>query len=151
MGKTNHGLFSAKLSEMEVQYEQIRNQIQICQSNDCTQLRREQQVLLEQYKKYEALLKRQVNKSCSPAVAALSNAHLTYCQETSRILQKEIPEHTDNDISTERVEGLALFAEYAIDFATQSAKFALLAAMSAIDLEKECEKSANSISREDKQ
>lgn len=51
-------------------------------------------------------------------------------------MEQELPDYLRSETGTaseSRTEASALYAEYAIDFAVQSAKYALLAALKAID------------------
>ena len=47
--------------------------------------------------------------------------------------------HGEEDPQEERAEAAALFAEYAIDFAAQGVRSALLAALAAMDQQMNCE------------
>ena len=47
--------------------------------------------------------------------------------------------HGEEDPQEERAEAAALFAEYAIDFAAQGVRSALLAALAAMDQQMKCE------------
>ena len=88
-----------------------------------------------------------VRESRSPAVAALSQAQLTYELEVQRILRDELPAylHGENTCrDADRAEAASLYGEYAIDFAAQAVRHALLAALSAIDLQMSCDETNQS-------
>ena len=84
--------------------------------------------------------------SHSPAVAALSAAQLEYDLKIQEILQNELPGYVhgeDSDVTEDQAEAASLYGEYAIDFAAQAMRHALLAALSAIDLQMNCEEREN--------
>ena len=57
-------------------------------------------------------------------------------------MQHDLPEYLhseDSSLSEDQAEAASLYAEYAVDFAIQSARYALIAAMTAIDLQMTCE------------
>ena len=81
--------------------------------------------------------------SRSPAVAALADAQLHYFETVKRILEQDLPDylHCESSPAAEdNAEALALYAEYAIDYAAQSMRYALIAALKAIDLQISSEK-----------
>ena len=71
----------------------------------------------------------------SPAVAALSGVQLDYMKRMEELLQKELPKdlHVKNHTAAiDHAEAAALYAEYAMDFATLSMRQALAAALAAL-------------------
>ena len=83
-----------------------------------------------------------MESSRSPAVAALSDAQLSYFQKAKELLETELPEYLSSEAGTpaeSRMEAAALCTEYAIDFAVQSMRYALVAALKAIDLQMSAE------------
>ena len=80
-------------------------------------------------------LARSVKEGRSPAVAALSGVQLDYMKRMEELLQKELPEdlHGKNHTAAiDHAEAAALYAEYAMDFATLSMRQALAAALAAL-------------------
>lgn len=137
-----HGIFAVKLYELERAYGQMRSRLQICQGQDHGKVRQELQVILDEYQENELLLQKNVEASRSPAIAALSEAQLTYCRTTEELMRRKMSSylHSERSSHTEdRAEAVTLYAEYAIDFATQAMRHALLAALSAIDVQMDCE------------
>lgn len=64
-----------------------------------------------------------------------------------RILRDELPAylHGENTCrDADRAEAASLYGEYAIDFAAQAVRHALLAALSAIDLQMSCDETNQS-------
>ncbi|HIS68313.1 MAG TPA: hypothetical protein IAA58_02970 [Candidatus Gallacutalibacter stercoravium] len=134
--KINEGIFAIKLYELEQQYGRMQSRLHLCQTEDHSKIRQELQKSTDEYKENEILLKNNVEGSRSPAVAALAGAQLEYFQTVRRILEQELPDYLHSETSTspeDRTEAAALYAEYAIDFAVQSARYALIAALKAID------------------
>ena len=76
--------------------------------------------------------------SRSPAVAALANAQLEYVRTVRKILEQELPDYLRSEASNaseNKAEAAALYGEYAIDFAVQSTRYALIAVLKAMDLQ----------------
>ncbi|MCI7135505.1 MAG: hypothetical protein MSA04_10865, partial [Clostridiales bacterium] len=93
----------------------------------------------------ESLLEQSIADCRSPAVSALAAAQLDYDQKVRHILHDELPGYLHeegNDRIADQVEAASLYGEYAIDFAAQAMRHALLAALSAIDLQMSCEEAA---------
>ena len=129
------GVFTGKLCELERQYGDAVDRLRLYQQADHEQVRRELQ------------MRESVRESRSPAVAALSQAQLTYELEVQRILRDELPAylHGENTCrDADRAEAASLYGEYAIDFAAQAVRHALLAALSAIDLQMSCDETNQS-------
>ena len=134
------GVFTGKLCELERQYGDAVDRLRLYQQADHEQVRRELQALWQDWRE-------SVRESRSPAVAALSQAQLTYELEVQRILRDELPAylHGENTCrDADRAEAASLYGEYAIDFAAQAVRHALLAALSAIDLQMSCDETNQS-------
>ena len=65
----------------------------------------------------------------------------SYSKRMEELLRDRLPRlmHGEEDPQEERAEAAALFAEYAIDFAAQGVRSALLAALAAMDQQMNCE------------
>ena len=127
------GVFTGKLCELERQYGDAVDRLRLYQQADHEQVRRELQALWQDCRER--------------AVAALSQAQLTYELEVQRILRDELPAylHGENTCrDADRAEAASLYGEYAIDFAAQAVRHALLAALSAIDLQMSCDETNQS-------
>ncbi len=139
---TKNGIFAGKLCELERQYEQTIRCLRCCQRADHREIRRSLRCLWQEYRENDLLLRKSIAKSHSPAVAALSAAQLEYELRIQDILQNELPGYVHGegaDVTEDRAEAAGLYGEYAIDFAAQAMRHALLAALSAIDLQMNCE------------
>ena len=87
------------------------------------------------------LLERSAAGCRSPAVAELASAQRDYSKRMETILREKLPQlmHGEESPQQEQAEAASLYAEYAIDFAVQAMRSALLAALTAIDLQMNCE------------
>ena len=144
--KINEGMFAVKLYELERQYGRMQSRLRLCQQDDHQKIRQELQRVMEEYQEDELLLLNNVENSRSPAVAALAGAQLDYSRRAEEILEQELPEYLrDEDCSApeegakHQAEAAALYAEYAIDFAVQSMRYALMTALKAMDMQMDSE------------
>lgn len=144
--KINEGMFAVKLYELERQYGRMQSRLRLCQQDDHQKIRQELQRVMEEYQEDELLLLNNVENSRSPAVAALAGAQLDYSRRAEEILEQELPEYLrDEDGSApeegakHQAEAAALYAEYAIDFAVQSMRHALMTALKAMDMQMDSE------------
>ena len=138
--KTNQDIFTAKLHELEQQYECLRKRLEICNAQSHRQIHRELESAKQEYNSLELCLKQIVKNSRSPAVSSLAKVQLEYSQKTERLLKDQITADLHSDANTpgeDREEASALYAEYAIDFASMAVKYALLASLSALDMQTE--------------
>ena len=110
------GMFAVKLCELEHQYGLLRSRLELCQGADHEKIRHLLADVLDDYRENALLLEQSAEGCRSPAVAELAG----------------VPQE-------ERAEAAALFAEYAIDFAAQGVRSALLAALAAMDQQMNCE------------
>lgn len=133
---SQEGIFAIKLRQLEHQCGHTLTRLRLYQERDHQKIREELKQVLGEYQENEHLLQRAVNSGRSPAVAALSEAQLTYDRRVRRILQDELPGYLhegDNNFSADQVEAIGLYGEYAIDFAAQAMRYAHLVVLSAID------------------
>lgn len=141
--KTNQDIFTAKLHELEQQYECLRKRLEICTAQSHGQIHRELESARQEYNSLELRLKQIVKNSRSPAVSSLAKVQLEYSQKTERLLKDQITADLHSDANTpgeDREEASALYAESAIDFASMAVKYALLASLSALDMQTEPKK-----------
>ena len=141
--KFSQGIFAIKLYELEQQYGHMQSRLRLCQQADQPKIRQELQRTEDEYRENELLLQENVKGSRSPAVAALADAQLHYFETVKRILEQDLPDYLHCESSSaaeDNAEALALYAEYAIDYAAQSMRYALIVALKAIDLQISSEK-----------
>lgn len=135
----NQEIFSIKLSEMEKQYKEVQNQIQLCEEKDQEEIRKELQRALNDYHLRSMMLQKSIKNSRSPAVKKLS-CILSECNNKMETLLKdgEMEDYLHCERSSQledRAEASALYAEYAIDYALQTVQYALIVSLSAMDLQ----------------
>ena len=141
--KTQNGIFAYKLCELEEENERLQSRIYLFQSKDEAQVQKELDQLRDEGREHQLLLDERIRASRSPAVAALAQAQLEFGRRVEQVLHEELPDEMRgrNQTSAEdQSEAMSLFAEYAIDFATQSMRYALIAALSAIALQRKAER-----------
>ena len=136
--KLKEGMFAIKLYELEQQYGRTQTRLRLCQQEDHPKIRQELQKTADEYRENELMLQKNVAGSRSPAVAALARAQLDYFRRARKILEQDLPDYLCSEINTpseNQAEATALYAEYAIDFAVQSMRYALLSVLKAMDLQ----------------
>ena len=124
------GMFAVKLCELEHQYGLLRSRLELCQGADHEKIRHLLADVLDDYRENALLL-----------VAELAGVQRDYSKRMEELLRDRLPRlmHGEEDPQEERAEAAALFAEYAIDFAAQGVRSALLAALAAMDQQMNCE------------
>ncbi len=135
------GIFAVKLCELERQYGLLQTRLELCQGAGHEKIRDILQDELNDYRENALLMERRGKASRSPAVAELSSAQRDYDRRVEEILREKLPRlmRGEEDPQEEQAEAAALYAEYAIDFASQAMRGALLAALIAIDRQMSCE------------
>lgn len=136
-------LFSCKLQELEREYGLLKTRMELARGKEPEKLHAELDRLKDETAQSGELLRQNIAYCHSPAVSMLARAQLDYCTEMEHLhdaLPRQMGE-TDQD----KAEAAALYAEYAMDFATLSARFALVAALEAIDLQKEQENKEDNV------
>ncbi len=136
--KLNQEIFAIKLYEMEQQYGRLQSRLRICGGEDREKLRAELKKAKDEYAEQLLILKNSVEGSRSPAVEKLAQAQLEYSRKTEKLLKGQLTKflHCEESSKAEdKAEAATLYAEYAIDFATQSMQYALIAALTAMDLQ----------------
>ena len=82
--KAHQDIFTAKLHELEQQYECLRKRLEICNAQSHRQIHRELESARQEYNSLELRLKQIVKNSRSPAVSSLAKVQLEYSQKTER-------------------------------------------------------------------
>ena len=129
------GMFAVKLCELEHQYGLLRSRLELCQGADHEKIRHLLADVLDDYRENALLLEQSAEGCRSPAVAELAGVQRDYSKRMEELLRDRLPRlmHGEEDPQEERAEAAALFAEYAIDFAAQGVRSALLAALAAME------------------
>ena len=135
------GIFAVKLCELERQYGLLQTRLELCQGADHDRLRQILQDAMNDYRENALLLEKRAEGCRSPAVAELASAQRDYTRRMEEILRDKLPRlmHGEEDPREEQSEAAALYAEYAIDFASQAMRSALVAALMAMDQQMNCE------------
>ena len=141
--KCNQELFAGKLAEMSRQYSRVYRRIRVCQQADHANVCRELQKVKEEYRQNSAMLQNSVEQSRSPAVKELARTQLEYVKKMEALLQdgwvgKCLHSEKSSPVQ-DQAEASALYAEYAIDYAIQTMRYALAAALTAMDLQMDAE------------
>lgn len=142
----NHNLFAPKLNELDAEYTQMISKIKLCHRGTLDEVIQAKDALWTACKAQETQLEEVISAGRSKAVAELSAMQLHYFQEVRIALEETIPQQLDamrKDTETGRAEAMALYAEFAIDTAIQSMRYALHAALSAVELQLKAEPSGN--------
>lgn len=150
--KLSQGIFTIKLYELEQEYAEMLSKLRTCQQEEHPKLLRDLEDSKDDYRKKELALQDKIKHCRSEAVSALADAQKNYMQQTEYVLNQKLPQYLhspqDNSLET-RAEATSLYAEYAVDFAVQAMRHALIAAMTAIDLQMSCEEKENSEDRKE--
>ena len=136
--KIYQDILRAKLRELEQEYEHLRNRLEICEGEDPGQIHRELESAKKEYDTLQLRLKSTAGTSRFPAVSRLAKVQLAYGRKTENLLKEQVTADLHSDTNTpveDREEASALYAEYAIDLASMAVKYALLASLSAIDMQ----------------
>lgn len=130
------GVFAVKLCEMEEFYGRLRSRIWLCQAKEPEALRRVLEESLDEAAAQRLLLEQRIREGRLPAAAALAQAQLDYEQRADQIRSQLERELCGPDTAGGKAEAAALYAEYAMDLATQAARYALCAALQALALQR---------------
>lgn len=129
-------VFAVKLYELEQQYGKLQSRIRVCGKESRKRIREELQKIAEEYEEEYLLLQERVKNCRSLAVSRLAKAQLDYQKATDEIVKEQLAVdlHGENTSPGEDArEASALYAEFAMDFATLAMRQALIAALSALD------------------
>ena len=136
--KLTHEIFAIKLYELEQQYGLLQSRLRILGRQDRGEIRRELENAKKELREKSMMLQKSVEASRSPAVSELAAAQLEYSQRTQKLLNERMTNYLHSEASSaeeDEAEAAALYAEYAIDFATQAMQYALIASLAAMDLQ----------------
>ena len=128
--RINKGIFAIKLYEMQRQYALLQSRLELCQWEDHEKLCHSIENLRDACRENEVMLQNSARSSKSPFLAELARAQLSYNEEATRDVMAAMASCQNVQ---EQAEAIALYAEFAIDFAGQAMNQALLAAMYAAD------------------
>lgn len=136
-----YGIFAVKLCDLEKTYGRLQSRLHLFQGKDLEQIRLERERLQDEYCENTLLLDETARSSRSPIMARLAELQRDYCQGTEALLR--LAEDSGSAVSLpsqDYAEMMTLYAEFAIDFATQSMRYALIAALRAMELQMQADK-----------
>ena len=142
--------FAVKLCELEQEYRQLQSRLRLFQEKDAERLQMELGRLQDEYHEKRLLLNERIRASRSLAVAALAQAQLDFGLRAERILNEELPNEMrgrNQSSAEDQAEAMSLYAEYAIDFATQAMRYALIAALHAVVLQRKADQNRDADSK----
>lgn len=131
-----NGLFAIKLYELEKSYAHLQSRIEICQTANHAKIQSEIGKLKDECFENDLLLQKAARVSRTPMASRLAEAQLAYSREAQRILDEALNQTPDSE---EQMDASALYAEYAIDQATQAMNHALLAVLTALEKQHICD------------
>ena len=139
-------IFAAKLGELKKQQDEFMGCLDRFQSADTDSIDQYLRHLNDEYQQNTDFLENSIREGRSPAIVALSEAQLTYYRHMIDILKDKLPECMDSgNREQDLAEAVSLYAEYAIDFASQAIRHALMVSLKAIDLQNSYDPSNNII------
>ena len=131
------GMFAVKLCQMQREYGLLQSRLQTLQSKDKQRLCQEKERLQDEYEEQALLLDETARASRCPAMAGLARLQRDYNRQAQQQLQAAMQNGTSGTNARQRAETMALYAEFAMDLATQNVRYALLAALQAMEFENE--------------
>lgn len=137
----NQDIFAVKLYEMEKQYGRLQSRLRICGRENREKLQAELEHAKEEYEENSLLLKQSIQGSRSPAVAELAQVQ-EYMHKVEDLLKEKAEQFFHCEATSkeeDQAEAASLYAEYAMDFATQAMQYALIVALTAMDLQRNAE------------
>ena len=146
MGGLQQGGFAVKLCQLEEEYGRLQSRIRVCQEKDSAQVRQALEQLLDECREQDLLLEQRVRGSRMPAAARLAQAQLDFWRQAETLARTELEREMRGRSATpaeDQAEASALFAEFAIDFATQAMRYALCACLRALELQAGAEEAKN--------
>jgi len=125
-------LFTAKLQEIEEEYCRMKDRLKVCQQKDREELETELEKIKEECMKSNIDLEKAAQNSHFAYSSEMARTQLLYKRRLELDIHRMIVNYNDSE---EKAEAMALYAEYAMDFAKYAANYALMATMLAIDMQ----------------
>lgn len=140
-------MFSAKLNELCKSYETMQQQIAHLQDADPDEVRQIRTHLEAEWADTIVELKNRAKMMRFLTAQQLSQVQMEYCRKAADILHTSIKQSWSAFSTGDESDDMALYAEYAIDFATLAMRYALMVVASAVDTQNE--ETNNSHDKED--
>lgn len=112
-------IFAVKLCELARQFERMQRRLRLCQTEDHPRIRQEMTRLLKEYRETDQLLSRPGRRQPAP----LPPPRFPRRSRRTAAKRKKFwsrPLRTLNPAARRPAEAMALYAEYAMDFAAQA-------------------------------
>lgn len=126
--------FLVKICQLEQDYQNLEDCLRACRSMEDEELDLQLRRVWQAYSQADSCLEEAICSSRSPAVRRLAQAQRTYDCTVQSLLEEVLPEDLHSESTTpgeDRAEARMLCAEYAVDFARQAVRRAMLAVLSA--------------------
>lgn len=126
--------FLVKICQLEQDYQTLEDCLRACRSMEEADLTAQIRRVRQAYREADLDLEEAMRCSRSPAVCKLAQAQRTYDRTVQGLLEETLPEDLHSEGTTpgeDRTEAWLLCAEYAVDFARQAVRRAMLAVLSA--------------------
>lgn len=131
----NNGLFDAKLQELSAAYADLQKHIAALESADPEKVHKAHRDLENEWADTVVDLKARAQAMRYFTAQQLSSVQLEYCRKAQDLLNESMKRSWANLAGDSESDNMALYAEYAIDFATLAMRHALLAAAAALDVQ----------------
>lgn len=126
--------FLVKICQLEQDYQTLEDCLRACRDLEAADIQLQLRRVWQAYSEADRGLEEAVRSSRSPAMRRLAQAQCTYDRTVQDLLEQTLPQDLHSEATTPdeaRVEARMLWAEYAVDFARQAVRRAMLAALSA--------------------
>ena len=124
---------------MEKQYGRLQSRLRICGRENRKSSRQSWNMLKRNTRKTPCSSNRASRGSRSPAVAELAQVQWEYMHKVEDLLKEKAEQFFHCEATSkeeDQAEAALLYAEYAMDFATQAMQYALIVALTAMDLQR---------------
>lgn len=130
--------FFSKMYELEQDYVMMKKCLDICNTYNTNELHNQIIHLKNEYEKAINNLDTFIKNGRSQAVCTLAQAQKAYYTSISDLTENKLPVYLHSESSTlkeDESEAMMLYTEYAIDFAQQSIRHALITALTALEIQ----------------
>lgn len=144
--------FLVKICQLEQDYQTLENCLRTCRNLEDADIALQMREVWRAYSQADLRLEEAIRSSRSPAVCKLAQAQRTYDRTVQALLEESLPADLHSEATTpgeDRTEARMLHAEYAVDFARQAVRRAMLAVLSAAQEARRQEEEQREICKEE--
>lgn len=126
--------FLVKICQLEQDYQTLENCLRACRNLEEEDLALQLRQVWRAYSQADSHLEEAIRSSRSPAICKLAQAQRTYDRTVEALMEETLPADLHSEATTpgeDRTEARMLCAEYAVDFARQAVRRAMLVVLSA--------------------